>query len=270
MQHPSLFHTVLAVTLMHDQYLSAGLDLASTNAAIFHWHQAIGLFNDKLSGHVLPEERDALWGVAAFLGMLALYYTEAKTPDEAWPLKAPSSLDLTWLRLSDGKKAVWAIADPLRHDSIFRPIALSHLSFRPGFPAKRSLHALPPEIIEVCGLGSLSNVDNNEYYGVALSLAQVIDTDEVYVIAMSFLSFISHMSQQFLWLMQVKDPRALLLIACWYAKVSQCQLWSLLNRATLELQSICTYLERSHGHEVGIQKALKIPRLLLCPTSKQP
>ncbi|MDI1485166.1 MAG: hypothetical protein OHK93_000301 [Ramalina farinacea] len=250
---------------MHDRYLSAGLGVASTNAGIFHWHKAIALFNNKLSGQVLPEERDALWGVAAFLGILALYYIEAKTPDEAWPLKPPSSLDLNWLKLSDGKKAVWAIADPLRDDSIFRPVALSHLSFRPGFPAKRSLYALPPEIIEACGLGTISNLDNNEYYGVALSLAQVIDAENVFVITMSFLSLISNMRQYFLRSMQVKDPRALLLMACWYAKVSQCQLWSFLDRATLESQSICTYLERNHGHEVGILKALKIPRLLLCP-----
>ena len=251
---------------MHDRYLSAGLDMASTNAGIFHWHKTIALFNNKLSGHVLSEERDALWGVAAFLGILALYYTEAKTPDEAWPLKSPSSLDLNWLKLSDGKKAVWAIADPLRSDSIFRPVALSVLSFRPGFPVKCSLHALPPEIIEACGLGTISNLDNNEYYGVALSLAQIIDTDEVFVITMSFLSLISNMPQYFLRLMQVKDPPALLLMACWYAKVSQCQLWSFLDRATLESQSICTYLERNQGHEVRIRKALKIPRSLLCPT----
>ena len=234
-----MLHAVLALTLMHERFLSAGLDATSTNAAIFHWHKAIAQFNSKLSKHVLPEERDAMWGTAAFLGILAFYYIEAKTPEEAWPLKPPSSLDLNWFKMSDGKKEVWRIVEPLRTDSVFRPSALQHISFRPGFPARHSLNTLPLEIVQICCLDSFSNLNNNTYYGTALFLAQVIDSDNMYPIVMSFLSFISHMPQDFQRLMQLKDPRALLLLACWYAKVSRCQLWWLLGRAELELESIC-------------------------------
>src|SRR6202022_3727073 len=100
-QHPFLMHAVLSLTLMHDRHLSAlNTKLSPTEA--FHWYQGTALFNSKLSGPIQPSERDALWAAAALLGTIAIYYVEANTPEEAWPLKSPSSLDLNWLRMSAG------------------------------------------------------------------------------------------------------------------------------------------------------------------------
>jgi hypothetical protein len=105
-------HAVLSLTLMHDRHLSTEANTALSPTEAFHWYQGIALFSNKLAGPIHPSERDALWATSAFLGTTAFYYIEAKTPEEAWPLKPPSSLDLNWLRMSAGKEEIWKITQP--------------------------------------------------------------------------------------------------------------------------------------------------------------
>jgi hypothetical protein len=109
-QHPFLMHAVLSLALKHDRHLSTEANTALSSIEAFHWHQGIALFSSKLAGAIHPSERDALWATSAFLGTIAFYNIEAKTPEEVWPLKPPSSLDLNWLRMSAGKEEIWKIA----------------------------------------------------------------------------------------------------------------------------------------------------------------
>lgn len=46
-------------------------------------------------------------------------YVEAKSPEEAWPLRSPSPADLSWFKLCDGQKLVAELTDPLRVNSAF-------------------------------------------------------------------------------------------------------------------------------------------------------
>jgi hypothetical protein len=118
-------HVVLTLTLMHDHYLSVSPNPKQSPAEACHWYRGAGLFNSKLSKLILPLERDAVWGAAALLGVIAFSYIDTTTPEETRPLKPPSSLDLDWLRMSDGKKAIWKTSDPLRPDGIFTQWFLS-------------------------------------------------------------------------------------------------------------------------------------------------
>jgi hypothetical protein len=62
------------------------------------------LLNDKLSTSIEPSERDALWACAGLLGALSFSSIQAKTPEEAWPLKPSSPSDLEWLKMSEGRR----------------------------------------------------------------------------------------------------------------------------------------------------------------------
>jgi hypothetical protein len=255
-------HALLSLTLMHDRYLSTELNTKLSTTEAFHWYQGIALFNRKLSGPIQPSERDALWATAVFLGTIAFFYIEAKTPEEAWPLKPPSSLDLSWLRMSDGKKEIWKIAQPLRADSVFQALALENTNFLPTSSTGPGIEALPSEFIELYGLDATSTADNNPYYIAASSLAQSLNIDSNLSIILNFLSFISYMRPDYKRLLERKDPRALLLLAYWYAKVCQCQRWWIWRRTALECQAICIYLERYHRHETSIQKLLQFPSMV--------
>ncbi|MCJ1388762.1 hypothetical protein MMC18_001611 [Xylographa bjoerkii] len=260
--HPFLMHAILMVTQLHDRHLAciANTELSTTEA--FHYYQSTALFNSKLSGPLRGFERDALWVAASILGTISFCHIEAKTPEEAWPLKPRSSLDLNWLSLIEGKMEVWRLTEPLRPDSIFRQFALEHKNFQETPPADPGLDALPPEFVMLYGFDTTSAANNNPYYAAASSIAQVLDLTCGYTISMSFMMFIMKMQLEYKHLLARKDPRALLLLAYWYAKICQYEHWWVLERAVLECQAICIFLERFYGNDTNMQKLLKFPRTI--------
>ena len=253
-------HAVLALTLMHDRHLSIKLDTKQSPIEAFHWYRSIALFNSRLSAPVEPSERDALWATAALFGVIAFGHVEAKTPDEAWPLAPPSSLDLNWLKMSDGKKEIWNITQPFRADCVFQVLALEYITFLPT-PKGPGLEALPSELIRLYNLDASSTVDNNPYHSAALTLAKSLNIDCQYTAILNFWSFVRQMGPDYRKLLEQKDPRALLLLAYFYAPICHSQYWWA-RRTTVECQAICIYLETYHGHETNVQILLQFPKMM--------
>lgn len=256
-------HAVLTLTLMHDRYLSAASNTKQSRTEAFHLSQGAALFNSKLSKPIQPSERAALWATAALLGTITFGHIEAKTPEEAWPLKPPSSSDLEWLRMSNGKKEIWKITQPLTAESVFQAQAPANTDDSlPPSSTVPELETLPPGFIKLYGLEAMSTPDHNPYHTAASALAHALKIDSNYSAIMSFLSFISNMPPDYKQLLERKDPLALLLLACWYAKVCQSRHWWIWRRAALECQAICMYLERFHRHETDIQQLVQLPRIM--------
>jgi hypothetical protein len=256
-------YVVLTLTLMHDRYLSASPNTKQSTAEAFYRYKGTALFSARLSKPIQPSERDALWVTAVLLGAIAFAGIEAKTPEEAWPLKPPSFLDLDWLRMSDGKNEVSKIADPLRADGAFRTLAPEHQKdCLPTYSTVVEPETLPSELIKLYGLDATSTTDNNPYHAAASILAPLMNIECNHSTILKFLSFISHMHPDYKRLLERKDPRALLLLAYWYAKVSQYQQWWVWQRVVLECQATCIYLERYHGDDTKIQNFLQFPRMM--------
>lgn len=250
-------HGMLSLTLMHDRYLSATPNTKLSVTEAFHWYQCTALFNVKLASPIDPSERDALWVTAVCLGVIAFFYIEAETPEEAWPLKPPSSLDLNWLSLSEGKKELWRNTRTATGKSVFQTL----LPFENTKPTP-GLEALPSEFINLCGLDATSTPDNNPYHAVASGLAKSLHSDCKLTTFLSFLSFIMNMCPEYKRLLKRKDPRALLLLAYWFAKMCQYPHWWIIQRAALEGQAICIYLQRYHGNDSDIQKLAQFPSMM--------
>jgi hypothetical protein len=141
---------------------------------------------------------------------------EGSTPEEAWPLKSPEHSDLEWLKMCEAKKTVWKFADPLGYDSVFHAVTDELRAM--VIPTSFGIEGIPSAFIP-------------------------------------FFSFMSHMQPKFRMLLELKDSRALLLLACWYAKICHSQWW-VARRALLECQTTCLYLERHHAGETAIQELL--------------
>ena len=259
-------HAILSLTLMHDRYLSATPNVKLSTTEAFHWYQGIAMFNSKLKGTIDSSERDAVYATAACLGVIAFFYIEAKTPEEAWPLKPPSSLDLNWLSLSEGKKELAKVAGPGGGQSLFQTLRPFEITKpKPTSSIVAGLEALPFEFVQLCGLDASSTDYNNPYHAVASSLAKVLNSDCMLTTILSFLSFIMNMLPEYRQLLKRKDPCALLLLAYWFAKMCQYPHWWIIGRAAMEGQAICIYLQRYHGTEQDIQKLLQFPRMM-CST----
>lgn len=82
------------------------------------------------------EVKDALWGTSALLGAGTFATIEATSAEEAWPLKRPGLSDLDWLKMSEGKNAVYRLAEPTREDSAFGAVIEAELRKRQPIPHK--------------------------------------------------------------------------------------------------------------------------------------
>lgn len=255
-------HAALLVTAMHDRSLSGRQGSSLSTRELSHTQESLTLFNQRLSGSFPSEERDALWVTSGMLGTISFFHLEAQHPEEAWPLKPFSKLDLNWLRLSEGKRQVWHLTNPAREGGLLQGMALEHQRiafhcYRPG-----GLETLPPELLALCELDEKSNKDNNPYFLAASTLSRIWNVDNIQTIFLYFFGFITITTSEYANLLEAKDHRALLLLAYWYALVRQTEHWWILPRVMLECQAICIFLERYASQNTRIQTLLQYPRTL--------
>lgn len=213
---------------------------------------------------IAPETKDALWASAALLGAIQIANFEACTPEEAWPLKPHDPADLDWLKMSEGKKAVFAIASPLRPESRFCHISNGHGAlFRPMMERRDcergDLVGMTRDFSNIFGLGPDSSGTENPYYEAGMTLARLLhvqcDGDNI----VEFFGFMMHLSPDFKRLLAMKDAKALLMFAYWYAKLWRGQWW-LHRRGLIEGRAICLFLERFHGDDACLQRMLVWPK----------
>lgn len=159
------------------------------------------------------------------------------------------------------------MTQPWRSDSIYHEWALQHSKRPCAAPSPLTtpstgpwLQGLPSQFINLYGLDATGATHDNPYQIAASALAQTLDTDFYYSTILDSFSFLNDMQPGYKLLLERKDPRALLLLAFWYAKICQSGLWWIHQRAALECRAICIYLERYHRHESEIETLLQYLR----------
>ncbi len=171
----------------------------------------------------------------------------------------------------DGKKEIWKLSQPLKEDLVYQVLAPSHTnSLLPTLPTETIFKGLGPELISFCNLDTASTSNNCPYYTVASGLAQalIIEGPQITII-LSFLSFISNIQPSFKELLKAKEPRALLLLAYWFAVICKIDIWWLSRRAIREGQATCLYLETELGYDINIQTLLRFPKTTFSSLASQ-
>ncbi|KAJ5902004.1 hypothetical protein N7495_002532 [Penicillium taxi] len=258
-QHPFLMHIILAITSMHDSYLSTSLRREKVIPEAYHSAHAAALLSKKLSAPIMPEDRDALWASAAMLGLASVTSLDASTPSEAWPLKPFDAGDLDWMNMSKGKMAIWKATNPLRSDSIFHPMATDFRAMTQP-PKYCSIDEIPQEFVKLCGLDISVDLSQNNYYTALSTLVRFWDFEYKQDLLPAYLAFLSFMEPTFRTLLLLKDPRALLIYLYWLSPLCN-SVWWAMRRARLECQATCLYLETYHGGDEDIQRMLQQPKV---------
>lgn len=206
----------------------------STRTVIFNTHLRT-LYSPSPTPHL-----DAMWGAAVCLGCIAFFCIDGDTPTDVWPLKSPGPLDLDWLKISDGKKEVWRVANPLGPESAYRSLAAEQISLLA--PALLSEPVVPEGWRALWGA--------HPYKRAASVMGELMGMEMTRRTVLHFLSFIAHVEGDFARLLGEREPKAMLLLGVWYAKVCRYRQWWTMRRAVLEGQAIAIYLEREHGELV--------------------
>ncbi|KIV81990.1 hypothetical protein PV11_04134 [Exophiala sideris] len=253
--HPFLMHLVQSLTVAHDRFCAVSATTQPTTDEIYHLHHGIRGMHHKLSRGIRPEDRDALFMSASVLGVMMFYQIEASRVEDVWPL---GTGDFAWVSMSDGKKAVWRATNPLRQDSMFRPVAeVYEKHFR--FTEKEPTNTISV-FDHLCSHESSPVAVPNPYHKTAQFLKSLLALELTDTTWMRFFVFICHVDPPFRALLEDKDPWAMLMLAYWFMKICRGQWW-ISTRAILQGQAICIYLERYHADDVLLQKAIPRPKL---------
>jgi hypothetical protein len=256
-EHSMLMQIILAMTLMHDRHIAGFADTPQSVAEAYHHYQGTAMIKRKLTDHD-PHERDALCAAAALLGALSFANIDARTYEEAWPLKAPSESDLDWLSMTGGKMVVWKLVDPMREGSVIQEAWQQAGLLKPSELGLSSC----PTFIELNSLMDGALGEDNVHQNAASALMPLLAIECNHSTIAKFMSFVCHTEPEYRQLLGQKDPLALLLLAYWYAKMCQYKQWWIQPRAVLECQAICVYLENYHRDENRIQSLLHFPRTM--------
>ncbi|KAF2687672.1 hypothetical protein K458DRAFT_428515 [Lentithecium fluviatile CBS 122367] len=253
--HPFLMHMLLGVTHLHDAHLYTPHAPAKASThhhlALTHWNTATTLFNAILSQPLPPSSRDAVWATGALLGAAVFAYIESPAPESSWPLKTSDPTDLDWLKISEGKKAIWNIANPTRPDSMFSGLAtcLNHLKL-PSWATHPDISTLPSSIQNLFSITPTSTRQNSPYLFPTIILSRLQGLTPNHDNILDFLRFMAFMPVEFKILLECKDPRAMLLLLWWFRKLETGELWWVRERARVEGRAIEMYLERWCGGEL--------------------
>jgi hypothetical protein len=248
-------HGTLAVTAVHDRYVSGTATHRRSLRELYHWSQCTILFNKWLSQSIKEEHKDPLWAAAGSLAILTFSSVNACSTEEAWPMGAPDSSDLEWLRLGAGKMTLWHLVNPLRPESAFRIMSEAFASMNRPLPTKGT-DGVSVELMQLCGLNESSTQKNNPYFTVVHALSQILDAPKSEALELGRAMMVSrHMHNEFRACLENKDPVALLLLCLWYTR-ARGSIWWINLRARYELPAICSYLQRYHGDNSAIQALL--------------
>ena len=288
-------HALLAMTAMHDRYLKSPNNVVATPYECFHHSRAAALLNSTLSNRTSApcdaDERNALWSTAVMLCNISFFCVDSVDPEQSWLLKTDpdpddenanselynqdqqqeestmpsSSLNnrFHWLNMSEGLRVMWNIATPGEPGGLFHILSQkpqnAYLqtkltrSFLPG------IQGIPEDFVELYEMSESSATENHPYHAAVRSISELLAIECTQDTIVKFMGWTATLTKRFRALLAGRDPRALLLLAYWYAKTSG-TLWWINLRSGSECMAICLYLEREcRGQELFL-KMLEYPR----------
>jgi hypothetical protein len=242
-------HMLLGLTLMHDADLSSphspSLAAKQQHASLQHWDLATTLFHRIIAHPIPPAYRDAIWSTGVHLGAAAFWYVESTDPLLSWPLKPDDPNDLSWMKLGQGKRHLWRIADPTREDSLFSAVLKQRQSAgTPQWMESNDTSLIPEHVKRVCDITPGSTKNNNVYHLPAFILSRIQHMRLTHQNCPNFLYFTAFIPTEFRVLLEVKDPRAVFLLGWWFKMVADGRLWWMARRARIEGEAVRIWLLR--------------------------
>ncbi|KAI1339965.1 hypothetical protein F5Y15DRAFT_380997 [Xylariaceae sp. FL0016] len=252
--YPSLMHASLAVSFTYDRYLNSPHGSRRSLEECYHRYQSTALLSRRLKGPIAHEEKDAIWGTAAALAVLACSSPDASTPEDSWPLKSSSYSDWGWLSLSEGKMSLWHTVNPLRPDSLFHVMAATFAHMFAPLP-ETGIDGIHELLVSLCCLDESSSAESSPYFDAAHAVSQILNLSDGEVTTGHSQVFPRCIHGPFKDLLRERDPAALLLLYLWYRKASH-SIWWIELRYRVEGPSICSYLRLYHQTNATVQTFL--------------
>lgn len=265
-RHPFLMHAILAVTHSHDVTVQLERSSAEHDA---HWNHAVRLLNSVLSTPLDPEARDAAWLASILVSVVYLAIkTQQNDLRNTWPLSPPNALDLSWLKLCDGKRLIINLTDPLRDDSQVRDMASEVMTNivtmeRIVRSQPRNWSALPRDLAQFV---QTHIHEHHPHYMAASALCETYRPSTLPGHFLSHLSFLTILDTNFRRSLELRDADALLILLYWHVRTCELRIWFMWKHAWTEGMAIYELLTGAWDSSSELLTLLDYPResLLKC------
>jgi hypothetical protein len=197
----------------------------------------------------VPTLLAAIWATGVIIGATSFWYVNSNNVEEVWPLKPSEPDDLAWLRLGEGKKSLWRIADPTRPDSIFYPFLKDKAPHCPSVPVwisttDTTAMRVPQRIKDIFNVTPISTFKNNVYHMPLFILSRIQNVRLTHANVLSFLYFTAFTTPELMHLLEIKDPRAVFILGWWFSIIEDGDLWWMASRAKIEGHAVRLWLQR--------------------------
>lgn len=241
---------------------------SSDHAALaFHWYHGAALFKNNLHKATLLRQEDSaklspkigqgFYLASVILSVAAIANVDSESPAHAWPMKQPEPLDLDWLQLTQGQRAVWKIADTFSPGALFERLQDDY-GWRDATLGVLRPHGLPKAMYSRLELAGATE-KTNPYYTAAAVLSQILHLETHEGNLFYMFNFVMRLEPPYRQLLQQRDPRALLLLGYWYCKMAPFPTWWLRRRCVIEGLAVCEYLRQTHTDDDEMLHLLDYP-----------
>lgn len=208
----------------------------------YHWQQAIQRYQQELKKPIGEHNMDGLMSTCMMMGVLSFSETEYKVED-SWVFSSNPN-DLNWLLVQGGLRYLLMYTAPHLCKSIWLEVFQeSHDPdgmFDDHRPGREDLH---PALADVCEIDETTTEKSNPYHWILRMLSPMLRLASIKTNFPKLCTFMGRLEPEFTNLLLAKDPRAMLLLCYWLAKMSENQDWWVYQRVHVECTAICIYLD---------------------------
>jgi hypothetical protein len=245
-------YTILAVGTLHLNRISPDNKMRQY-AETYFWQRAIKLYQAALSSNVTRQNVDHLISTCMFMGIGTLCPEDIK-PTDSWVLSdRPGAMN--WLCLQSGLKCIIDLAGPYLDTSIWgSAFQQTHKEevqlYDQGVQQGRE--GLNPDLADLCGVDEFTTAETNPYYKPLRVLASIFGLERNFENSAQCATFMGRLENDFVALLRIRDPPALLILAQWMGLMCTLSHWQpwIEGRARAECIAICMYLEHSTDFRV--------------------
>lgn len=229
---------VASVYLVH----AAPHDSAHQAMQAYHWQQAIQRYQQEINKPIGEHNMDGLMSTCIMMSVLSFSDLEYKVED-SWVFSS-NPKDLNWLLVQGGLRYLLMYTAPHLGKSIWREVFEdSHDpdgTFDDHRPGREGLH---PGLADICEIDESTTEENNPYHWILRMLSPLLNLPTNKAHFTKLCTFMGRLEPDYTNLLLAKDPRAMLLLSYWLAKMSVNKDWWVYQRMHVECTAICIYLD---------------------------
>lgn len=206
----------------------------------YHFHQAIRQYKREIERNIGEHNMDGLLSTCMLLSIVS-FPGECK-PADSWVFSNDPT-DLNWLLVQGGLRYLLGYTGRYLNKSIWRDVYRESDEDGTFDDHRPGAEGILPGFAELCEIHETTTEDDNPYHWPLRMISAIVKLQTTRRNFAKLGGFMGRLLPDYSNLLLAKDPRALLILSYWLAKMCEVQNWWVHQRVHSECVATCMYLE---------------------------